>query len=115
MFNKYCTAHVEQHNHHAALSEWNVAPLEKTMKIHCFEDGITDPSFASVQSTIMVDCQKFQEFDTVCGSILITSARRKRKPRPIKPAMSLLSKVTEVADKAVGDMGEAEELNPMLA
>jgi hypothetical protein len=35
------------------------------MKIHYFEDGITDPSFASVKSTILVDRMKFQEFDAV--------------------------------------------------
>ncbi len=35
------------------------------MKIHYFEDGITDPSFASVKSTILVDRTKFQEFDAV--------------------------------------------------
>ncbi len=35
------------------------------MKIHYFEDGISDSSFASVKSTIMVDRQKFQEFDAV--------------------------------------------------
>jgi hypothetical protein len=28
-FDKYCTAHVGQHNCHAALAKWNVAPLEK--------------------------------------------------------------------------------------
>ncbi len=39
--------------------------LKKTMKIHYFEDGISDSSFASIKSTIMVDCQKFQEFDAV--------------------------------------------------
>jgi hypothetical protein len=64
-FDKYCTAHVDQHNCHAALAEWNVKPLEETMKIYCFEGGITDPSFASVRSTIMVDRTKFQEFDAV--------------------------------------------------
>jgi hypothetical protein len=64
-FDKYCTAHVDQHNPHAALAEWNVKPLEETMKIHYFEGGITDPSFASVRSTIMVDCTKFQEFNAV--------------------------------------------------
>jgi hypothetical protein len=64
-FDKYCTAHVNQHNCHAALSEWNVPPLEESMKINYFEDGITDPSFASVKSTIMVDRQKFHEFDAV--------------------------------------------------
>jgi hypothetical protein len=56
---------VDQHKCHAALAEWNVKPLEETMKIHYFEDGITDPSFASVKSTILVDCMKFQEFDAV--------------------------------------------------
>jgi hypothetical protein len=65
MFDKYCTAHVDQHNRHAALSKWNVKPLEETMKIHYFEGRITDPSFASVKSTIMIDRQKFQEFDAV--------------------------------------------------
>jgi hypothetical protein len=64
-FDKYCTANVDQHNCHAALSEWNVKPLEESTKIHYFEDGITDPSFASVKSTIMVYQQKFQEFDAV--------------------------------------------------
>jgi hypothetical protein len=42
-----------------------MAPLKKSMKIHYFEDGITDSSFNSVKSTIMVDCQKFQKFDAV--------------------------------------------------
>jgi hypothetical protein len=64
-FDKYCTAHVDQHNCHATLSKWNVKPLEETMKIHYFEGGITDLSFASVKSTIMVDRQKFQDFDAV--------------------------------------------------
>jgi hypothetical protein len=64
-FDKYCTAHVDQHHCHAALSEWNVKPLEEFMKIHYFKDGITDPSFASVKSTIMIDRGKLQEFDAV--------------------------------------------------
>jgi hypothetical protein len=45
--------------------------------------------------------------------MLITSACRKLKPRPIKPAMSLLSKVAEVADKAMGDVGEADQVDLM--
>jgi hypothetical protein len=65
MFDKYCTAHVDQHNCHAALAKWNVKHLEESMKIHYFEDGITDPSFASVKSTILVHRAKFQEFDAV--------------------------------------------------
>jgi hypothetical protein len=58
-FDKYCTAHVDQHNCHAALAEWNVKPLEESMKIHYFEDGITDLSFASVKSSVLVDRTKF--------------------------------------------------------
>jgi hypothetical protein len=38
-FDKFCTAHVDQHNCHVALAKWNVPPLEETMKIHYFEDG----------------------------------------------------------------------------
>jgi hypothetical protein len=33
-FDKYCTAHVEQHNRHDSLSKYGVAPLEETIKIH---------------------------------------------------------------------------------
>ncbi len=33
------------------------------MKIHYFKNGITDPTFAPIRSTIIVDCTKFQEFD----------------------------------------------------
>jgi hypothetical protein len=35
------------------------------MKIHYFKDGISDSSFASTKSMIMVDRQKFLEFDAV--------------------------------------------------
>ncbi len=62
---KYCTAQVEQHNCHATLAKYGVATLEETMKIHYFKDRISDSSFASVKSTIMVGRQKFQEFDAV--------------------------------------------------
>jgi hypothetical protein len=40
-----------------------------------------------------------------------TSANRRQKPQPIRPAMSLLSKVMEAVGKAVGDMGEADEVD----
>jgi hypothetical protein len=64
-FDKYCTAHVNQHNRHAALAKWNVAPLEESMKIHYFEDGISDPLLAAVKSTILVDRTRFQDFESV--------------------------------------------------
>ncbi len=64
-FDKYCTVHVDQHNRHTALAKWNVPPLEESMKIHFFEDGITDPSFAAVKSTILVDRTRFQDFESM--------------------------------------------------
>ncbi len=64
-FDKYCTAHIDQHNRHAALAEWNVAPLEESMKIHYFEDGISDPSLATVKTKILVDRTRFKDFESV--------------------------------------------------
>jgi hypothetical protein len=32
------------------------------MKIHYFEDGITDPLLATVKTTILVDRTKFKDF-----------------------------------------------------
>jgi hypothetical protein len=81
------------------------------MKIHYFEDGISDSSFSSVKSTIMVDRQKFQEFDAMMRLYVNYKRMWRLKPRPIKPAMSLLSKVAEVADKAMGDVGEVDKLD----
>ncbi len=45
--------------------------------------------------------------------MLKTCASRRQRPRPIKSSMSPLSKAAEVADKAVGDVGEADKVEPM--
>ncbi len=39
-FDKYCLAHVAEHNRHSSLHDYGVAPLEESMKIHYFEEGI---------------------------------------------------------------------------
>jgi hypothetical protein len=41
-FDKYCTAHVEQHNRLNALLEFGVQGLDEAMKIHYFKEGIKD-------------------------------------------------------------------------
>ncbi len=64
-FDKFCTAHVDQHNHYAALAEYDMLPLQESMKIHYFEAGITDPLLAVVKTTILVDRTKFEDFDSV--------------------------------------------------
>jgi hypothetical protein len=43
-FDKYCLTHVAEHNRHASLLKYDVAPLEESMKIHYFEEGIKDPT-----------------------------------------------------------------------
>ncbi len=43
----------------------------------------------------------------------ISSVRRSQKPRPIKFAMSLPSKVVEAVGRAVGDVEEADEVAPV--
>jgi hypothetical protein len=50
-----------------------------------------------------------------CTSMSITSALRRQKPRPIKRAMYLPSKVVGVIGKAVGDVGEADEVDLAVA
>ena len=51
--------------------------------------------------------------------MLFSSMRRSQKPRPIKFATSLPSKVVEVVGKAVGDVEEVDEVAqvavPMVA
>jgi hypothetical protein len=84
-FDKYCTAHVDQHNHHAALAKWNVAPLEKSMKIHYFEDGISEPSLAAVKTTILVDRTRFEDFE----SVMRVYVNFKRAQKPEAPAQQV--------------------------
>jgi hypothetical protein len=113
MVDKYCTAHVNQHNCHAALSKWNVKLLEETMMIHYFEGGITYPSFASIKSMIMVDYQKFQDFDAVMWLYINCKHFQKAETPTHQACKSLLSKVAEMADKAVRDVGEVDKVEQM--
>ncbi len=78
IFDKYCTAHVDQHNCHATLAKWDVAPLEESMKIHYFEDGISDLSFAMVKTTILVDRTRFEDFESVMR--VYVNFKRAQKP-----------------------------------
>jgi len=49
-FDKYCLAHVAEHNRYASLVEYGVTPLEESMKILYFEDGIKDPTLDAALS-----------------------------------------------------------------
>jgi hypothetical protein len=45
-FKTYDIKHVEQHNLHNELSDYGVQPLAEDLKIHYFQEGNVDPSFA---------------------------------------------------------------------
>ena len=64
-FDKYVNLHVEQHNQHADLQEYRVAPLAKNLKTLWFQDGIRDPSLNAVKASINANRANFTDFDSV--------------------------------------------------
>jgi hypothetical protein len=64
-FDKYMNLHVEQHNQHADLQEYGVAPLPKNLKTLWFQDGIRDSSLNAVKASINVNRANFTDFDSV--------------------------------------------------
>ncbi len=57
--------HVEQHNHHADLQEYGVAPLVENLKTLWFQDGIRDPSLNAVKASINANRANFTDFGFV--------------------------------------------------
>jgi hypothetical protein len=64
-FDKYVNLHVEQHNQHADLHEYGVAPLAKNLKTLWFQDGIRDPSLNAVKASINANRANFTDFDSM--------------------------------------------------
>jgi hypothetical protein len=64
-FNKYVNLHIEQHNQHADLQEYRVAPLAENLKTLWFQDGIRDPSLNAVKASINANRATFTDFDAV--------------------------------------------------
>ncbi len=64
-FDKYMNLHVEQHNHHADLQEYGVAPLVESLKTLWFQDGIRDSSLNAVKASINANRADFTDFDSV--------------------------------------------------
>ncbi len=62
---KYCLAHVAEHNRHTSLLDYSIAPLEESMKIHYFEEGIKDPTLDAAWNAILVNRSQFPDFDSV--------------------------------------------------
>jgi hypothetical protein len=57
--------HIEQHNQHADLQEYRVAPLADNLKTLWFQDGISDPSLNAVKASINTNRANFTDFDSV--------------------------------------------------
>jgi hypothetical protein len=64
-FDKYMNLQVEQHNQHADLQEYGVAPLAKNLKTLWFQDGIKDPSLDVMKASINTNSANFTDFDSV--------------------------------------------------
>ncbi len=64
-FDKYLNLHIEQHNQHADLQEYGVAPLSENLKTLWFQDGIRDPSLNAVKASINANLANFNDFDSV--------------------------------------------------
>ena len=89
---KYCTAHVEQHNRHTSLADYNVTPLKESMRIHHFEKGIRDPTLDPARNTILVNRKQFPDFDRVMQ--LYVTSKRGQKSEAIVHQGRQLSAVT---------------------
>jgi hypothetical protein len=64
-FDKYVTLHVEQHNLHADLIEYGVQPLDESLKILWFQDGIKCTTLDAVKAAIATNKEKYSKFDSV--------------------------------------------------
>jgi hypothetical protein len=64
-FDKYVNLHIEQHNQHADLQEYGVAPSAKNLKTLWFQDGIKEPSLNAVKASINANHANSTDFDSV--------------------------------------------------
>jgi hypothetical protein len=67
-FDKYVNLHIEQHNQHANLQEYGVAPLAENLKTLWFQDGIRDPYLNAMKASINANHANFTDFDSVKGA-----------------------------------------------
>ncbi len=64
-FDKYVNLHIEQHNQHADLQEYGVAPLAENLKTLWFQGRIKDPSLNAVKVSINANRANSTDFDSV--------------------------------------------------
>jgi hypothetical protein len=64
-FDKYVALHVGAHNDHDDLAAYGVAPLEESLKILWFQNGITDKSFKAVCAAICANPANYTTFTAI--------------------------------------------------
>jgi hypothetical protein len=64
-FDKYVQLHMQQHNLHADLADYGVAPLSENLKILWFKEGITDKSFDVVKMNVIASPERYATFQAV--------------------------------------------------
>jgi hypothetical protein len=64
-FDTYVQLHMQQHNLHADLADYGVAPLSENLKILWFKEGITDMSFDVVKMNVIASPERFATFQAV--------------------------------------------------
>jgi hypothetical protein len=88
-FDKYFTAHLEQHNWLTALLKFGVQDIDEAMKIYYLEEGIKDDSFNSSRTTIMVDRSRFPDFNSVMN--LYSNFKRLQKNDIVPQGRTILA------------------------
>jgi hypothetical protein len=64
-FDKYVQLHMHQHNLHADLADYGVAPLSENLKILWFKEGVTDRSFDVVKMNVIASPERYATFQAV--------------------------------------------------
>jgi hypothetical protein len=75
-FDKYVQLHMQQHNLHADLADYGVAPLSENLKILWFKEGITDRSFDVVKMNVIASPEQYATFQAVQEAYSIFHSQR---------------------------------------
>jgi hypothetical protein len=101
-FDKYVNLHVEQHNQHADLQEYGVAPLIENLKTLWFQEG-RDPSLNAVKVSINANPANFTDL-TLLRMLMWNSSAQTTQPMtqrpnklPLLPAAGVGAGITHAA------------------
>jgi hypothetical protein len=99
-FDKYVNLHVEQHNQHADLQEYGVAPLAENLKTLWFQDEIRDPSLNAVKASINATVPILLTL-TLLRTLLLNSSAQITQPMtqgpdklPLSPGMGAEARIS---------------------